>query len=158
MPRALDFLEVISWPLLLFSGLVAYVASTWLLMALRRFNATRYLPRAYWSCALFARAGDFALVIAALIRLVAFVALFPLLYTLIFRRLGSAQVLAGAAIGAVHGLLVGLLLPLAARRCQGSRAPGLFGWYLGRATPLVLLLVHATYGAIIGYIYVLPTP
>ena len=125
-------------------------------MLLRRVKATRYLPRAYWSCALFASAGDFALVMAGPARVVAYVAVFPLIYALIFRQLGSAQTLPGMAIGAVHGLLAGILLPLGARRAKGAHPPGFFGWNLGRPTPLALLLVHAAYGALVGYLYVLP--
>ena len=147
-------LSTISWPLLVWSGLVALVASTWLLMIFRTLNATRYLPRAYWSCALFATASDSALVFAGLLRMVVMIAVIPIIYVAIFAYTGQAEAVMGLMVGAAHGLLAGLTLPLAARRCSGAKAPGLLGWNLGRATPLVLLLVHATYGTLLGYIYV----
>lgn len=138
--------------------MTGYVASTWLLMVLRKLGATRYLPRAYWSCAVTGGVGDIALLFAGLLRAVAMVAVLPFVYALIFRYLGRAEVLPGTMIGLVHGAVAGLLLPLAAKRCKGAKAPGLLGWRLGRPTPFVLLVVHAVYGALIGWIYVLPLP
>lgn len=147
-------LERFSWTLLLWSGLTAVIVSTWALMIFRKLGATIYLPRAYWSCALFGGTGDFALIAAGLLRLLAFIVLFPALYAFIFEYTGRAEALIGALIGAGHAVLAGAFLPLAARRCRGAKPPGLFGWNLGRATPLVLLVVHALYGTLLGYIYV----
>ena len=144
----------LSWALLVWSGLVAFVASTWLLMALRRAGVTRYLPRAYWSCALFGSTRDTALVFAGLLRSLAMIAVVPFLYALAFSYADRAEALVGLFFGLGHGLLAGLLLPLAARRCRGAVPPGILGWNLGRATPFALLLVHAVYGALLGYIYV----
>ena len=140
--------------LLVWSGLVAFVASTWLLMALRRLGVTRYLPRAYWSCALFGSTRDSALLLGGLLRSIAMIAVIPFLYAFAFTYADRAEALVGLCFGLVHGLLAGLLLPLAARRCGGALPPGLLGWNLGRATPLVLLFVHAVYGTLLGYIYV----
>jgi hypothetical protein len=148
----------LSWPLLGWSGLTAMVLSSWTLMALRQLGATRYLPRAYWSCALFGRTGDVALVLAGLVRIVALTAIFPIAYAAAFVWLGGAEALTGLAGGLIHGLLAGLLLPLAARRCRGANAPGIMGWNLGRLTPLVLLFVHAFYGTVLAYVYVTPLP
>lgn len=144
----------LSWTLLVWSGLVAFVASTWLLMALRRAGVTRYLPRAYWSCSLFGSTRDGALVFAGFLRSVAMIAVFPFIYALAFLYADRAEALVGMVFGLIHGLLAGLLLPLAARRCSGALPPGLFGWNLGRATPVALLFVHAVYGTLLGYIYV----
>lgn len=143
-----------SWTLLLWSGLVAFVASTWLLTALRRIGATRYLPRAYWSCALFGSTSDAALLSAGLLRSVMMIAALPFLYALVFAYAERAEALVGLTAGLIHGALAGLALPLAARRCSGALPPGPMGWNLGRATPFVLLLVHAVYGTLLGYIYV----
>lgn len=153
----LQLLEL-SWPLLVWSGLTATVLTSWALMALRQVGATRYLPRAYWGCALFGRTGDVALVLAGLVRMIALIAVFPIAYAIAFVWFGRAEALTGLIGGLIHGLIAGLLLPLAARRCPEARAPGIMGWNLGRATPLVLLFVHAFYGAVLAYIYVTPMP
>jgi hypothetical protein len=147
-------LITLSWALLVWSGLVAFVASTWLLMALRQAGFTRYLPRAYWSCALFGSTRDAALLFAGLVRSLAMIAIIPFLYALAFSYAERAEAIVGLIFGLVHGLVAGLLLPLAAARCKGALPPGVLGWSLGRATPVVLLLVHAVYGALLGYIYV----
>jgi hypothetical protein len=152
----LEFIRSISWSLLTWSGLVGLVLSSWLLMLLRRVGATRYLPRAYWSCALFGSAGDASLAFAGLLRMLALIAAFPIAYAFAFNTLGRAEALVGAIAGAVHGLLAGLALQLAARRCSGAIAPGFMGWNLGRLTPIVMILVHAVYGAALGYVYVIP--
>ena len=123
-------------------------------MLLRSLGATRYLPRAYWSCALFAGTGNASLVLAGLIRMMAMVALFPFVYAAIFVYTGRAEALVGLLIGLAHGFLAGLMLPLAARRCPTAHAPGLLGYNLGKLTPLILLFVHGVYGSLIGYIYV----
>jgi len=150
-----EYLRLISWPLLLWSGLTAYVLSSWVLMVLRKLNATLYLPRAYWSCAITGGVSNAALVFAGFLRMIAMVAVIPVAYAITFAYLGRAEVLMGLMIGAIHGLLAGILLPLAARLCAGARPPGLLGWRLGRATPLVMVFVHAVYGAALGYVYVL---
>jgi succinate dehydrogenase/fumarate reductase cytochrome b subunit len=152
----LNFLDEISWPLLAWAGMMAYVMSNWTLMLLRKLNATRYLPRAYWSCLITGGAGDFSLVLAGFVRFLIMITLFPLAYALIFARLGRAEALTGALVGLCHGILGIVMLPLAARRCASAHPPGLGGWRLGRATPVVLMFVFAIYGALIGYIYVLP--
>jgi hypothetical protein len=146
-------LTTISWTLVLWSGLTAIVVSSWLLMILRSSGATRYLPRAYWACALFAGTGNASLILAGLLRMIAMIAFFPFIYAAIFVYLGRAEAIVGMMIGLVHGLLAGLMIPIAARRC-GANPPGLLGWNLGRMTPLILLFVHAVYGSLIGYIYV----
>jgi hypothetical protein len=144
----------LSWALLIWSGLVAFVSSTWLLMALRRVGATRFLPRAYWSCALFGSTRDSALVAAGLVRSLTMIAVIPFIYAFAFAYVERAEALTGLVFGLVHGLVAGLALPFAARRCAGALPPGVMGWNLGRLTPLVLLLVHAVYGTLLGYIYV----
>ncbi|MGQ0562452.1 MAG: hypothetical protein ACT443_11320 [Gemmatimonadota bacterium] len=150
----MTLLTTISWPLLLWSGLTAVVISTWVLTLLRRAGATRYLPRAYWSCGLFGSTRAASLLLAGALRMTALIVIFPLAYSLLFAYLDRAEAIVGLSAGVSHGLLAGLLLPLAGRRCAGAQPPGLLGWKLGRATPLVLLFVHAVYGTLLGYIYV----
>ena len=144
----------ISWTLVLWSGLTAVTISTWLLMLLRSMGATLYLPRAYWSCALFASTGNASLIFAGMLRMVIMIAVIPFIYAAVFVYTGRAEAIVGLMIGLTHGLIAGLMLPLAARRCAGAKAPGVLGWNLGRATPFILLFVHAVYGSVIGYIYV----
>jgi hypothetical protein len=146
-------LTTISWLLLFWSGLTAVVVSTWLLMLFRKAGATRYLPRAYWSCVLFGSGSDASLIFAGLFRMIVMIALFPLIYAIVFQEAGKAEALTGLMAGLVHGAFAGLVLPLAAKRC-GAKSPGIMGWNLGRATPLILLIVHGVYGAVLGYIYV----
>ena len=154
MRPLLDQLATISWTLVLWSGVSALVLSTYLLMLLRSAGATRYLPRAYWSCMLFGSTGNAALVFAGLLRMAASVSIIPLIYAAIFTLTGRAEAIVGLMIGLTHGLIAGLVLPLAARRCSGANAPGILGWNLGRATPFILLFTHGLYGALLGYIYV----
>ena len=147
-------MRTISWTLVLWSGLTAVTISTWLLMVLRSMGATLYLPRAYWSCGLFAGTGNASLIFAGLLRMIAMITVIPFIYAAVFVYTGRAEAIVGLMIGLAHGMLAGMMLPLAARRCTGAKAPGVLGWNLGRATPFVLLFVHAVYGSVIGYIYV----
>ncbi len=81
---------------------------------------------------------------------------FPAVYALVFELAGRSDVAVGALVGAAHGALAGLLLPVlwpAARQEDGA---GLFGWRLGAATPPALIAAHVLYGVLLGYIYVAP--
>jgi hypothetical protein len=89
---------------------------------------------------------------------------FALLYALIFQRWGRAGPLIGAGVGLGHGLVVlvvvlpmlqGLHPRLASERTgpEPTRAlepPGFMALNYGWATPLVTLLAHAVYGAVLG--------
>lgn len=90
---------------------------------------------------------------------------FALLYWVVFLVLGRAGWLLGMAIGLVHGLfassgLVNILLPAIHPRMGTTFAaadtspllepPGFLMLNYGRATPIVTLLAHLVYGAIIG--------
>ncbi|MBI4408591.1 MAG: hypothetical protein HY561_02705 [Gemmatimonadetes bacterium] len=86
---------------------------------------------------------------------------FPALYAFVFHLSARADVRTGAMLGLVHGLATAFSLPLIARsgRCgrRGVMAPaGLLGWGLGPATPVLLLLAHTVYGALLGYVYAGP--
>jgi len=91
--------------------------------------------------------------------------LFSLVYYLGFVGLGRAGWLLGAGFGAVHGLfamttLVNVLLPAIHPRMGSSlssvdstallEAPGFLMLNYGRATPIVTLIAHVLYGAIVG--------
>ena len=89
--------------------------------------------------------------------LIVSVGLLPLLYGLVF-ELTQADIVTGLMAGAAHAVLAGAALPLiaGAGKCTPAYAAGLFGWRLGRATPLVLLVTRVMYGAVLGYVYVVP--
>jgi hypothetical protein len=91
--------------------------------------------------------------------------LFALAYFAIFRAIGHAGWWLGAVFGLVHALfagtaLVNILLPLVHPRmanpltAAGSapllEAPGFLLTNYGRSTPVVTVLGHVAYGAIVG--------
>lgn len=92
---------------------------------------------------------------------------FSLVYALVFESLHRATWWLGAAGGMVHGLAVlTVLLPLLPglhprmaseqRGPEPTRAlepPGFLGLNYGRRTPLVTLLAHVVYGAMLGVGY-----
>jgi uncharacterized membrane protein YagU involved in acid resistance len=91
--------------------------------------------------------------------------IFALGYWLVFTVIGESGVLLGALLGLLHGLfagtaLVNVLLPVVHPRmgtafdAAGSspvlEPPGFLLLNYGRQTPLVTLLGHIVYGAIVG--------
>jgi len=77
-----------------------------------------------------------------------------------FERSGSR---AGLAIGAVHALLAGMLLPLLGAahplvRSGSLPPPGPFAAGTGGAAPVVFILLHLLYGVIVGRTYVVLAP
>jgi hypothetical protein len=86
---------------------------------------------------------------------------FPGVYAAVFQLMGRAELPGGLFLGAVHGLIAGVLLPVVGRGnpCVRSRTllrPGLFGYRYGAFTPFGLYLFHVAYGALLGYFYVVP--
>lgn len=93
--------------------------------------------------------------------------LFSLVYVLAFEAYGAAGPLRGALVGAVHAtflLVVGMpampgLHPRMASEHAGPTAkrqlepPGKLGLHYGGATPIVVMLGHIVYGAILGAFY-----
>ncbi len=91
--------------------------------------------------------------------------LFSLAYYVGFVGLGRAGWLLGAAFGVIHGVfamtaLVNVLLPVIHPRMGNPlssvdstallEAPGFLMLNYGRATPVVTLVAHALYGAMVG--------
>ena len=150
--------NAISWPLLFWSGLFAYIGFSWLLILLRVLGLTRYVPRSYWAARLFGNTRGFAMFGGRVLRAFALIVLIPLPYVLVFEIAGNADLRFGVLLGVTHAVFVGLTLPLIAGRAKGTLEPGLFGWRLGAATPLLILITYAFYGAILGYVYVIPSP
>jgi hypothetical protein len=90
---------------------------------------------------------------------------FATIYYLVFRSIGEASWWLGALFGLVHALfagtaLVNILLPLfhprmatifsAADATPLLEPPGFLLLNYGTSTPLVMVAVHAIYGAIVG--------
>lgn len=92
---------------------------------------------------------------------------FGLLYAAAFESLGLATWWLGAAAGLIHGLFVlvagmsilpGLHPRMASERhgptpTRQLQPPGFMGLHYGGATPLITLLAHAVYGAMVGSFY-----
>jgi hypothetical protein len=91
--------------------------------------------------------------------------LFGLAYYAVFRAIGESGWWLGAVFGLVHGLfastaLVNILLPVVHPRMASPLAaadqtplletPGFLMLNYGRSTPLVTLVTHVAYGAIVG--------
>jgi uncharacterized membrane protein YagU involved in acid resistance len=93
--------------------------------------------------------------------------IFALIYALAFESWGEATWWGGTGIGLIHSLfvlLVGMSLlpamhPRMANEQQGPsptrhlQPPGVLGLNYGRRTPLVTILAHLVYGAILGGFY-----
>jgi hypothetical protein len=93
--------------------------------------------------------------------------LFSLVYALIFESWHRATWWLGAGVGLVHGLAVlAVLMPLlpglhprmASERSgpeptRGLEPPGFLALNYGRGTPIVTLVAHVAYGAILGGFY-----
>ena len=92
--------------------------------------------------------------------------LFAMVYWVIFRTMGHAGWIASAVLGLLHALvagtaLVNILLPAvhphmgtphsAANEAPLLEPPGFMLLNYGRATPIVTVLAHMAYGAIVGY-------
>ena len=105
-----------------------------------------------------------AKLVGYLLHLVAGV-LFSLAYYVGFLGLGRAGWLLGGAFGVIHGVfamtgLVNVLLPVIHPRMGSSlssvesmaliEAPGFLMLNYGRSTPVVTLIAHVIYGAIVG--------
>jgi hypothetical protein len=95
--------------------------------------------------------------------------LFAFVYALFFENLHAPSIALGATIGVVQGIfVVTVLLPVLPgvhpRMVSESRGPeptrlleppGFLAINYGRNTPLVLLVAHGIYGAILGAFYLL---
>jgi hypothetical protein len=90
-----------------------------------------------------------------------------LVYVAAFEELGRATWWIGALFGAVHGLFVIVVVlptmtavhPRMARTTQGPTVvrqlepPGPFGMHYGPRTPIVLMIAHLLFGAVLGGFY-----
>jgi hypothetical protein len=93
--------------------------------------------------------------------------LFAMLYAALFHQIGRATIGLGAAMGLVHGafvLTVGMVVlpgihPHMVSEYYGPtpnrllQPPGFLALHYGRGTPVVTLIAHVIYGAILGGLY-----
>jgi hypothetical protein len=93
--------------------------------------------------------------------------LFGTIYVAAFHSWGRAGALRGALVGLVHGVFVLIavlpLLPGAHRRMASSftgpqpttrlEPPGFIGLNYGRGTPMLTVIAHVVYGAVLGSFY-----
>ncbi len=94
--------------------------------------------------------------LGSVIHLLAGTFLFPTIYGLTFEAFARADVALGATLGLLHGVVVGTLIPVAWRLAGGEGRAGVFGRRLGSLTPFGIVTTHVLYGALLGYIYVVP--
>lgn len=85
----------------------------------------------------------------------------PALYAVAFEALRRADALTGLLLAIPHAVLAGIGLAAAGRSQRCARAispwpPGLFGWRFGPFTPPALVVALLFYGALLGFVYVVP--
>jgi hypothetical protein len=147
----------------LIGGLVGTLVLTTILRAASELGLTRMdlpflLGTAVTENRVYAKAAGYALHFV-------FGLLFALAYWMVFVAIGESGVLLGALLGLLHALfastaLVNILLPVVHPRmgtgfeAAGSspmlEPPGFLLLNYGRQTPVVTILAHIVYGAIVG--------
>lgn len=151
-----------SWSGSLLAGFAGTLVLTTLEAGAQQLNLTR-MSVPYLLGAAFTRNRDRAKVVGFFTHLVNG-QLFALLYVAIFRALGEGGVLRGAFIGLVHSAIVLLVVmpllpsihPRMASLHQGPtdlrqlEPPGPFALHYGVSTPLVVVLSHIVFGALVG--------
>jgi uncharacterized membrane protein YagU involved in acid resistance len=154
------------WASALLWGCAATVVLTTVLALAQGLGLTR-LNLPYLVGTLFTAQRDRARGIGLLAQLVAGL-LFALLYVAAFESWGRATWWLGAALGGVHALAVlavgmALLPGLHPRMASDTRGPtpnrpleppGFLALNYGTRTPLVVLIAHLAYGAVLGAFYV----
>jgi len=140
--------SALSLPLLLWCGLAASIASEWIAgvgaTLLRRSERSRSAPR------LMSRPRG-----STLVALLTGTFLFAPLYGWIFEWAGRADLTAGAALGAAHGLAVTAWSIWASRRAEPRVRPALRDVIVHRAGRTA---IRVLYGATLGLLYVVPAP
>lgn len=106
--------------------------------------------------AIFRRPAGFGRLLGSLLHFAAGTFLFPTAYAVGFEMMARADVGLGAAMGLLHGVLAAALLPIAWHRTGDQGPAGLLGRRLGPLTPIGIVMTHVLYGALLGYIYVVP--
>ena len=154
-----------NWPASLLAGFVGTLVLTSLEAGAQQLHLTRMsLP--YLLGAMFTANRERAKVIGF------FTHLFngqivALVYVAIFHAVGATGALRGAVVGALHSVVVLLLVvpllpaihPRMASLHQGPtelrriEPPGPLGLYYGVTTPLMVVVAHVAFGAVVGGLY-----
>ncbi len=154
-----------SWP----HSLLAAFAGTLVLTSLEAGAQQLHLTRMsipYLLGTMLTPSRDRAKVVGFLVHLVNG-QLFALLYVAIFHATGSAGIVKGIVLGLLHAAVVLLIVvpllpsmhPRMASLHQGPtdarqlEPPGPFALYYGISTPLMVVIAHAVFGAILGGLY-----
>jgi len=152
----------VSWSGSLLAGFAGTLVLTTLEAGAQQLNLTR-MSVPYLLGTAFTRSRDRAKVIGFFTHLVNG-QLFALLYVAIFHALGQGGVLRGAFVGLVHSAVVLLVVmpllpsihPRMASLHQGPtnlrqlEPPGPFALHYGVSTPVVVVLSHVVFGALVG--------
>jgi hypothetical protein len=155
----------VNWPSSLLAGFVGTLVLTTLEAGAQQLRLTRMsLPYLLGTMATPSR--DRAKILGFLVHLIngQFVAL---LYVAIFDAIGGTGPLRGAIIGLLHSAVVLLVVvpllpaihPRMASLQQGPtdvrqiEPPGPFALYYGFSTPLIIVVAHAIFGAVVGGLY-----
>ena len=152
----------IAWAIALWGGVTATLFTTGILVVALGAGLTRFSPIRCLGCIVTPRPDSRSnLVVGFVLHMIAGSAVFPALYAIIFELAGRADALFGFGIGGAHGVAAGLLVPVyvSRTRCARSRStpnPGIFARKLGTLTPMGIVLIHAVYGAILGFVYAVP--
>lgn len=141
---------------LVWAGFVATILSASVFWLFRSFDLTRFSPSSQLGC-LFFREPNVPLTetVGFLLFLALGVSLLPAVYAAALAGMGGAGWGTGTLAGVVHGGLVLAALPLLERASACIREarlppPGRLGTGWGRATPVVVVIGHAAYGAVVG--------
>jgi hypothetical protein len=135
-----------SWPLLLWCGLAAAIASEWIAglcaSLVRRPDTRSAAPR------LMSRPRG-----STLVSLLTGTLLFAPIYGIAFESIGRADLSSGALLGLIHGILATAWSLSAARRGNARIRPPVRSILLHRAARTA---VRVIYGATLGFLYVVP--
>ena len=154
-----------NWPSSLLAGFVGTVLLTTLEAGAQQLHMTR-MSIPYLLGTAFTPLRDRAKVIGFFVHLVNG-QLFALLYVAVFDAMHEVSILRGAVMGVVHAAVVLLVVvpllpsmhPRVATLEQGPtemrqiEPPGPFALHYGVTTPLMVVVAHALFGAVIGWLY-----
>ena len=154
-----------NWPSSLLAGFVGTLVLTSLEAGAQQLRLTR-MSIPYLLGTMLTPSRDRAKMIGFLFHLVNGQAI-ALLYVVIFDATGKTGIVPGALIGFAHSAVVLLVVvpllpsihPRIASEYQGPTAvrqiepPGPFAIHYGFSTPLMVVVGHVVFGAVIGYLY-----
>ena len=150
---------------ILIAGFAATIVLTTFMSASQWLGFTR-MSIPFLLGTIFTPSRDRAMVIGVAVHLVNGM-LFALVYAAIFNQIGRSTIMLGAGMGFIQGafvLTVGMVMlpglhPQMVSEYYGPtpnrllQPPGFLALHYGRGTPLVTMLAHVIYGAILGGLY-----